>query len=200
MRDWLGRSHVETLRAWSELRQVVERVESQPESFAGALLIGSLARGEGDALSDVDLIAVTHENGWQRAWERRTRLSEGALITFDRFEEGKNGVAGHSWLTPSLVKVECLVALPRSTRLAGHAVVVAGDDQLLEAFEKRRPFTRREVEDYAGDLRKTGALSDVERAYGDLIQFLRRDAFPRQSRTAAREPLPRGRGPDEDDA
>jgi predicted nucleotidyltransferase len=183
MRDWPGRSHVETLRAWSELRRAVERVESQPEAFAGALLIGSLARGEGDALSDVDLIAITHEDGWQRAWERRTRLSEGALVTFDRFEEGKNGVAGHSWLTPSLVKVECLVALPGSTRLAGQAVVIAGDDQLLEAFEKRQPFTRQEIDDYASDLRETGALSDIERAYGDLIQLLRRDVLPRQSRT-----------------
>jgi predicted nucleotidyltransferase len=178
-----GRSHVETLRAWSELRRVVEGVESQPDAVAGALLIGSLARGEGDALSDVDLVAVTHEDGWQRAWQRRTRLSEGALITFDRFEEGKNGVAGHSWLTPNLVKVECLVALPGSTRLAGHAFVVAGDDRLLEAFEQRRPFTRQEVDDYASDLRKTGALSEIERAYGDLIQLLRRDALPRRSRT-----------------
>jgi predicted nucleotidyltransferase len=183
MRDWPGRSHVETLRAWSELRQAVERVESQPEAFAGALLVGSLARGEGDALSDVDLIAVTHEDGWQRAWERRTRLSEGALITFDRFEEGKNGVAGHSWLTPNLVKVECLVALPGSMRLAGHAVVVAGEDRLLEAFETRRRFTRQAIEDYASDLRKSGALSDAERAYGDLIQLLRRDALPRRART-----------------
>jgi hypothetical protein len=179
MRDWPGRSHVEALRAWPELTQIVARVESQSDAFLGALLIGSLSRGEGDALSDVNLIAVAHEDGWQRAWARRTRLSEGALVTFDRFEEGRGGVAGHSWLTDTLVKVECLIARPGAARLAGHAVVVAGDDELIEAFEKIPAFTRDEINDYAADLREGDALSAVERAYDNLIQVLRREALSR---------------------
>jgi hypothetical protein len=130
MRDWPGRSHVETLRVWPELVRIVDRIEAEPTAFAGALLIGSLSRGTGDALSDVDLIAVAHAGDWQSAWDKRTTLSADALISFDRFEEGRAGVAGHSWLTPSLVKVECLVAEPGATRLAGSAVVLAGSDEV----------------------------------------------------------------------
>jgi hypothetical protein len=185
MRDWPGRSHVEALRAWPELARVVSRIESQPGVLAGALLIGSLSRGDGDALSDVDLIAVAHRGGWREAWENRLALSAGALITFDRFEEGRVGVAGHSWLTPSLIKVECLVAEPGGARLAGNAVVVAGDDDLLEGFERIRPFTRKEITEYAADLRESHALSEVEQAYDDLMGLLRRDVLPRPPSTGS---------------
>jgi len=177
MRDWPGRSHVETLRVWPELARVVEHVEAEPDVFAGALLIGSLSRGEGDALSDVDLIAVAHANGWQAAWDERTILSSGALVTFDRFEEGRVGVAGHSWLTTSLVKVECLVAEPGAMRVAGNAVVVVGNDELLSGFDTVRAFTRQEIAEYAESIRETRA--EIEQAYDDLIVLLRRDALPR---------------------
>ena len=100
MHDWPGRAHVESLRAWPELAQTVDRIEARPDVFSGALLIGSLSRGEGDAISDVDLVAVAHPGPWQDAWEARHFLSSGALVTFDR-DEGKPGIAGHSWLTAS---------------------------------------------------------------------------------------------------
>jgi hypothetical protein len=58
-------------------------------------------------ISDVDLVAVTQPDRWQEAWDARNLLSSGALIRFDR-SEGKPGIAGHSWLTPSLVKIECI--------------------------------------------------------------------------------------------
>jgi hypothetical protein len=178
MRDWPGRAHVRTLRLWPELAQAAERIEFRPELFLGALLIGSLSRGEGDAISDIDLVAVTHPGQWKQAWERRNELSSGALATFDR-SEGKAGVAGHSWLTPALVKVECLLAEPGNMRLAGSVVVLIGDEDLVDAFDRAPPRTRRELDDYAADLRATDAISDVERAYGDLIELLRREALPR---------------------
>jgi hypothetical protein len=177
MHNWPGRAHVETLRVWSELAETVGRVESQPELFAGALLIGSLSRGEGDAISDVDLVAVTHRGRWQEAWEARRLLSSGALVTFDR-SEGKPGIAGHSWLTPTLVKVECLITEAGGMRIAGSAVVLLGDGDLLGAFENAPPFTRQEIDDYAANLRETNAISDIERAYGDLIALLRREIRP----------------------
>jgi hypothetical protein len=105
MREWPGRAHVETLRVWPELAQAVDHIATLPELFLGALLIGSLSRGEGDAISDVDLVAVTQPGRWREAWEARHVLSSGALVTFDR-SEGKPGIAGHSWLAPTLVKVE----------------------------------------------------------------------------------------------
>ena len=49
------------MRGWPFAR----RLESRPDLFAGALLLGSPARGDGDAISDVDLVAVTHPGTWQ---------------------------------------------------------------------------------------------------------------------------------------
>jgi hypothetical protein len=77
MRDWPGRFHVETLRLWPELAQTVSRIDAHPRLFSGALLIGSLSRGEGDVISDVDLIAVTQPNRWWEAWDARSLLSSG---------------------------------------------------------------------------------------------------------------------------
>jgi hypothetical protein len=96
------------------------------------------------------------------------------LVTFDRFE-GKAEIAGHSWITPSLVKVECLITKPGGTRIAGSVVVLAGDDNLADAFKRVRPLTRQEVDDYAVELREADAISEIERAYGDLIALLRRE-------------------------
>jgi hypothetical protein len=54
VRDWPGRDHVETLRAWPALAETVSRIESLPELFCGVMLLGSLSRGEGDSISDID--------------------------------------------------------------------------------------------------------------------------------------------------
>jgi hypothetical protein len=49
---------------------------------------------------------------------------------------------------------------------------------LLKAFENVPPFTREEIDDYAADLRETNAISDIERAYGELMTLLRREIRP----------------------
>ena len=177
MRLWPGRDHVETLRVWPVLAETVARIESLPDLFCGVLLLGSLSRGEGDAISDIDLAAVTSPDRWQEAWDARQRLSSGALVTFDR-SEGRAGVAGHSWLTPDLVKVECLITAPGGMRLRGDAVVLVGEDDLLDGFERRAPLSREDVDAYAARLRETDAITDIERAYGDLIALLRNEVRP----------------------
>jgi hypothetical protein len=181
VREWPGRAHVETLRCWPELAQTVARIESQPDVFVGAILLGSLARGEGDAISDVDLVAVTRPGGWEHAWATRDVLSAGALVTFDHFEQGRPEVAGHSWITPSLVKVECLITAPGRMRLRGHTFVLFGKEDVLDLFEKAEPHSRQQLEDYAANLRETNAISEIERAYGDLIALLRREVRDRTS-------------------
>lgn len=177
--NWAGRAHVETLRAWPELDRLARVAESLRDVLAGGVLIGSFARGSGDNLSDIDFIAVAHPGHWHAAWEVRRRLSAGALVTFDRFEEGAVGVAGHSWLTDYLVKVECLVAEPGAMRIAGDAVVVVGDASLLDGFSRAQPFTREAIKQYASELRETQALEPVEQAYDDLVALLRQDVLPR---------------------
>ena len=156
-------------------------VEAQPSSFVGGLLIGSFSRGGGDNLSDIDFIAVAHPGKWDTAWAARRSLSAEALVTFDRFEEGVVGVAGHSWLTDALVKVECLVAEPGAMRIAGNAVVVAGDENLLDFFATTQAFTREAIKQYASELREANALEAVEQAYDDLVAVLRREVLPRNA-------------------
>lgn len=181
VRDWPGRAHVETLRAWPELARLVAAVDEQAASFAGGILIGSFSRGGGDALSDIDFIAVTHPQEWEAAWADRDKLSAGALVTFDRFEEGVVGVGGHSWLTSDLIKVEVLIAEPGAMRIAGDAAVLSGADGLLSQFGTTRAFTREQIKQYANDLRETGALDAVEQAYDNLVAVLRSEVLPRAS-------------------
>jgi predicted nucleotidyltransferase len=176
MHDWPGRSHAETLRIWPELVQTLQRVEERPDVFEGVLLLGSLARGEGDAISDVDMIAVTCAGKWQAGWGARHLLSAGALVTFDRPGD-RPGVAAHNWLTPALAKVECLIAEPveGGLRLYGDPVVLHGANDLPDKFERKPPLTRQEIEDYSDELREQNAIPEIERAYGDLIRLLRRE-------------------------
>jgi hypothetical protein len=176
---WPGRAHVETLRLWPELARTVQRVESLPDCYGALLLIGSLSRGEGDAISDVDLIAVAHEGGWQAAWDVRHRLSEGALVTFDRFGD-RRAVAGHNWITPALVKVECLIAEPIAggVRLFGEAAVLLGCADVLDKFERRPALTRQQINDYVAELREEQRLPEIEDAYGDLMTLLQREIRP----------------------
>jgi len=173
--DWPGRSHVETLRIWPELVQTLERIEARPEVFSGVLLLGSLSRGEGDALSDLDLIAVTRAGKWPNGWEARHLLSAGALVSFDRPGD-RPGVAAHNWLTPALAKVECLIAEPLEgeLRLYGDPVVIHGTQDLPDKFERKPPLAREEIDAYVAELREQNTIPDIERAYGDLIRLLRR--------------------------
>src|SRR3954447_9196557 len=165
MYDWPGRPHVETLRIWPELVQTMQRVEARPDLFSGVLLVGSLARGEGDAISDLDMIAVACAGKWQAAWDARHLLSSGALVTFDRAGD-RPGVAAHNWLTPALAKVECVIAEPveGGMRLYGDPVVLHGAPDVADRFERKPPLTRQEVDAYSDELREQSAIPDIERA------------------------------------
>jgi hypothetical protein len=158
------------------LEKTVQRVESLPDCYSGLLLIGSLCRGEGDAISDVDLIAIAHEDGWQAAWDARHRLSDGALVTFDRLGH-RRAVAGHIWLTQALVKVECLIAEPVAggMRLRGDAAVLLGSAKVLDKFERKPTHTQQEVDAYVAELREEQSISEIESAYGHLIALLQRE-------------------------
>ena len=175
MNEWPGRAHVETLRQWPVLAGAAERIGERPGLYAGALLLGSLSRGEGDAISDIDLAAVVHRGRWAEAWARRDELSPDALVTFDRIEAEAKPIGGHGWLTGDFVKVECLITEPGGTRIAGEVVVLLGDERVLEGFERVPPFRREDVDAYAAELREQGTIDPVERAYGDLIAVLRRE-------------------------
>ena len=137
--------------------------------------MGSLVDGGGDALSDIDLLAVAAEGGFARAWAARDELSAGALYAWDHVEDEDAEVKGHKWLTPDLVKVECLIATPSSgMRLAEPVAVVLGEVDLADRFSRTGQIPRDELEAYAAELRETGAVDEVEARYGELKAALRR--------------------------
>jgi hypothetical protein len=171
--DWPGRAHVETLRAWPVLVDVVARIEARPDLFAGVFLLGSLSRGQGDAISDVDLVAVVERGRWDEAWGRRHELSEGALATFDKTEGEPPRLAGHSWLTPELVKVESVIAERGSAlRLFGDIVSLLGPNGLQDEFARAPQLTRTAVDEYAGERRAKDEVGPIEAAYADLMTLL----------------------------
>ena len=157
------------------MTELVARVDTLPELFDGVILMGSLVEGNGDELSDVDVLIVVGEGRFAEAWAARTVLSDGALYAWDHVEGEDREVKGHKWLTRDLVKVECLIATPSSgMRLAEPAVVLVGDDSLPDRFERREAIPRDAIDAYAQELRDSGQVHEVEARYADLKSALRR--------------------------
>src|SRR2546423_3983830 len=99
------------MRQWPALVELVRKLEANG-AFEAAILLGSLARGGGDAMSDIDLLTVVREGRFDEAWSRREHFSAGALYRWDTVEEPGRQVAKHGWLSAEFVLVE----LPTTTR------------------------------------------------------------------------------------
>jgi predicted nucleotidyltransferase len=157
------------------VERLAARVEASPVLDA-LLLLGSLARGEGDAVSDVDAIVVVMEGRFDAAWATREELEGGeAIVAWDDLERGRPEIAGHKWLTRDLVLVECLLATPSSgVRLADPFRVVAGDSSVPERMTRRPPFDRLELDAYVADREAEGYdLHEIEQAYAALTRAVR---------------------------
>jgi hypothetical protein len=160
---WAHEGIARGARQWPTLERLVERVETSP-LLDGILLIGSFARGQVDPLSDLDLVLVAPEDGFEAAWAARHELHGGsALVAWDRRDPGFDRAGAHKWLTRDLVLVECLLSTVSSgVRLADPAVVIAGDPGLLDRFPRRPPITRAEIREHPIEVHA------IERAYDDL--------------------------------
>lgn len=136
------------------------------------VVIGSLADGRADAVSDVDLLVGVHEGAFAAAWRDRERLRvTGALYSWDHWHDGSKGV--HKWLTTDAVLVEVLLGEPTSgIRLAPPWRVLAGDPGVAGRWPARPPITRAELR--AG----TDGLHPVEVAYDDFKTRLRCGSRP----------------------
>jgi predicted nucleotidyltransferase len=140
-------------------------------------LLGSLARGDGDELSDVDLIAVVAEGRFDEAWSARSELEGGeAIVAWDETEPDRPGIGARKWLTRDVVLVECLLATPSSgVRLAEPFRVLVGDAALPDRLTRRPPIERSELDAYVADREATGrGFHEVEHAYGALTRAVRR--------------------------
>jgi hypothetical protein len=165
---WRHLATARQARQWPTVERLIERVEASPE-LDGAILLGSFARGEVDALSDLDLVLVVPEGGFGAAWAARATLrGEPVVAAWDQRDPGFAQAGAHKWITEELVLVECLLATATSgVRLAEPAVVLAGDPGLLDRFPRRPPITQAEVEADPGD------VHPVERAYDQFKTSVR---------------------------
>jgi hypothetical protein len=160
-------------RQWPTLERLIERVEASP-ALDGMILLGSFARGEVDALSDLDLVLVAPDGRFEAAWVARAELRGGStLVAWDQRDPGLTQAGAYKWITGDLVLVECLLATPASgVRLAEPAAVLAGDRGLLDRFPRRPPVTRAEMAAHPVD------VHPVERAYDQLKEAVRRTLRP----------------------
>jgi hypothetical protein len=137
---------IERLRQGPAVRLLADHVAASPH-FGAAVLVGSFARGDADAVSDVDLLLITYEGHFRSAWETRQQLHvNGSLVAWDEQREDLPEVGGHRWLTPDLVLFEALISAPfGGGRLAKPYRLLTGEESLLAAFPQRRPIDRSEM-------------------------------------------------------
>ena len=158
---------------------VLERLSAhvaESPALEGLVLIGSLARGDGDDLSDVDLIVVVAEGRFDEAWSARRELEGGdALVAWDDLERGRPEVGARKWLTRDLVLVECLLATASSgVRLADPFRVVVGAAGIPDRFARRPPIERSELDAYVAEREADGlGFHEVEHAYAALTRAVR---------------------------
>lgn len=132
-------------RQWPAFTRVIATVEDDP-ALEGALLIGSLATGAGDDMSDVDLFVIARDGAFADAWSRRCELHDDVVGHWDHRDPDMPAAGAHKFLTRDLVLVECLIAEPASgVRLAEPNAVVAGPADLAERIPSRPPIERAEM-------------------------------------------------------
>lgn len=137
---------------------------SDSDHVIAVLLVGSMASGTADAVSDVDLIALSDDGSFDQVWNRRTQLSERAIYRWDVSPRGAAGA--HKWLTSDLVLVECLVGEIDAIRVADPWIQLLGAD-ISERITRREPILRAEVR--GGGL----VTDDIERLYDALKLWVR---------------------------
>jgi hypothetical protein len=147
------------------LDDVAATVDAAPH-LTGAIVIGSLAGGEVDELSDVDLVVVVEDGAYEQAWQRRCDLHGDVLFCWDVTGDAAAVVGAHKWLAADVVLVECLITeADGGCRLAPPHRVLVGPDDLASRLPPRPPIERREM---------TGGGHPVEDAYDAFKQAVRR--------------------------
>jgi hypothetical protein len=134
----------------------------------GMVLIGSLAAGSADALSDVDLFVVARPGAFQAMWAKRRELSgSSVLASWESHSTDRPDVGFYVWLSEELVMVEALFCVPGSARLAdgAPAAILVGPPSLLDTFPRRPPVRRSEMR----------FTHPVEKAYKALQDVIRQN-------------------------
>lgn len=138
----------DTSRQQVLLDALASHVHDSP-NIGALVLVGSFANGTADAVSDLDLFFITYDDHFEDSWARRHDLHlTGALVHWDQQDQERPEVAGHRWVTPDLVVVECVVSSPQGgARLASPFKFYAGAEALVDGFPKREPIDRSDMTD-----------------------------------------------------
>jgi Nucleotidyltransferase domain len=160
------------------LQQIAARTAGTP-GVSAVILVGSLAAGTADPLSDIDLLLVTGERAFGDVWADRHGLHAADVVAcWDPATPGTADIGAHCWVGADGLMVEALVFAPASgVRVAAPALVVCGDPELLARLPRRPPIDQAEM---------TGPHHPIDAAY-DAFKAACRGA----SRTSPPEPLRR---------
>jgi hypothetical protein len=172
--DWPVRPQAESLRQWPTLVDLAGRVQQLP-GFEAFVLIGSLAGGSPDLMSDIDSFALVANGSFGAAWDARTTLYECAAFAWDLRTDGEPEIGKHAWITYDLVLVECVITSRRGRpKLADPHVVLFGPAESTDAFERIPPIARTELAAYVSKLRNEGhEQPEVQQRYEELARTLR---------------------------
>jgi hypothetical protein len=156
-------------RQLAALDDLLRRAGDVPEVEA-VVLIGSLAAGSADSVSDVDAIVIVRDSGFAAAVDRRHALHPAAVAAcWDQPTDPPSDPTAHKWVDESGVLVEVLIATASGRlRVAEPARVVLGDPTTLTRTRRRPPIRRDEM--------GGGGLHPIESAYDQLKEAVRHAA------------------------
>jgi hypothetical protein len=167
--DWPGAARARASRQWPTLEGIVRRA-GEIEAIDGVIAIGSVATGELDELSDVDVLAVVAPRSFEAVWAERHRLAGDPLVTWRPSSLPSPQMKWMNWLTRDLVKVECGVVDPAAggKELAEPFAVLLGDPSLADRFprvsiaviKERRAQVERRQRDFDRSKLTPGELID----------------------------------------
>ena len=161
---------VEATRQQATLDELVTRA-GQIAEVEAVILIGSLAAGTADVVSDVDAIVLVRESSFKAVYRQRHTLhAEAVPACWDHLTDASAEVAAHKWIDGRGVLVETLVATASSPlRVAEPAQVVLGDPAVLSRTRRRPPIRRADM---------TDATHPIEAAYDRFKEAVRRAVPP----------------------
>ncbi len=82
----------------ASIERLLRAVEGS-HHWQAAVIVGSLATGHADAVSDVDVFILVEAGAFQMAWEHRHELHGDSIVTCWDTGVERVAYAGHKWLT-----------------------------------------------------------------------------------------------------